>query len=259
MSAKRTTIAEVAKKAGVSPTTVSHVLTGNRPVATATRQRVEQVVLELGFRPNGLARSLRIQRSQTIALIIPDITNPFYPVLARGLDDALGNDYRTLICYTDADRKRELAFVADAADRNADGIAIVAFRIDASDLKEAVHSGIPVVSIGDGINDPLIDIVRTNDANGAVEATRYLLERGHRRVAFIGGTEGPGPRRLAGYRRALEEAGIAFRPDWSALGGWNRHGGSTAMRQLLAIAEPPSAVFCANDLMAIGALGDRGL
>jgi LacI family transcriptional regulator len=254
VSAKRTTIAEVAKRAGVSATTVSHVLTGNRPVATATRRRVEQVVEEIGFRPNGLARSLRIQRSNTIALIIPDITNPFYPVLARGLDDALGGDYRTLICYTDADRDREQAFVADASDRKADGIVIVAFRIDASDLKDSIHSAIPVVSVGDGIDDPGIDIVLTNDENGAFEATRYLLELGHRRVAFIGGTEGPGRRRMAGYRRALEQAGIAFRPDLAALGGWNRHGGSTAMQKLLAIAEPPSAVFCANDLMAIGAL-----
>jgi LacI family transcriptional regulator len=253
VSAKRTTIAEVAERAGVSPTTVSHVITGNRPVAAATRKRVEEVVLELGFRPNGLARSLRIQRSHTIALIIPDITNPFYPVLARGLDDALGTDYRTMICYTDADRDRELAFVADVSDRKADGIVIVAFRIAASELKQIMPSAIPVVSVGDGIDDPLIDMVLTNDENGAFEATRYLLELGHRRVALIGGTEGPGPRRMAGYRRALENAGIAFRPDLAAIGGWNRHGGSTALRQLLAIADPPSAVFCANDLMAIGA------
>lgn len=208
--ARRPTIAEVAVRAGVSQTTVSHVVTGNRPVAAATRTRVERAVEELGYRPNGLARSLRMRRTHTVALIIPDITNPFYPTLARGLDDALGVQYRALICNTDADRERERAFAADVSDRSADGIVIVAFRIAARDLDDILSSGMPVVSIGDRIDDPRVDLVLPDDEHGSFEATRHLVSTGHDRIGLIWEPKGPGRHRLEGYRRALREAGIPF-------------------------------------------------
>jgi LacI family transcriptional regulator len=258
---RRATIAEVADVAGVSRTTVSHVLSGNRPVAQATRERVEGAIKELGFRPNGLARSLRARRSDTVALIIPDITNPYYPVLARGLDDALSG-HRTLICNTDAARTRELDFAADAFDRHVDGMVLVAFHIGAADLRDIIDSGLPVVSLGASIDDPGVDVVLTDDEHGAFEATRYLIERGHRRIGMMGGAEGPGQRRGAGYRRALDEAGLASDPGLTAIGGWTRRGGQEAMRVLLTLPDRPTAVFCANDLMAIGALDvarDSGL
>lgn len=258
----RMTIAEVAEKAGVSRTTVSHVISGNRPVAAITRENVERVIQELGYRPNGLARSLRIQRTHTVALVIPDINNPFYPVLARGLDDAMGEEYRTLICNTDAARERELAFVADVFDRKADGMVIVAFQVGAQDLDDILRMYVPVVSIGDNIDDQRVDLVLTDDEHGAYEATRYLLDRGHRRIGLVGGAEGPGPRRMAGYRRALAEVGVPFHPELAVVGRWTRKGGEGGMRQLLALDQRPDAVFCANDLMAIGAIDaarDAGL
>jgi LacI family transcriptional regulator len=250
---RRATIAEVADVAGVSRTTVSHVISGNRPVAQATRERVEVAIKELGFRPNGLARSLRVRRTDTVALIIPDITNPYYPVLARGLDDALPG-HRTLICNTDAARTREIDFAADAFDRHVDGMVLVAFQIGAGDLREIVESGLPVVSIGASIDDPRVDIVLTDDEHGAFEAARYLIERGHRRIGMIGGAEGPGHRRAAGYRRALDEAGLASDPGLTAIAEWTRRGGQDAMRRLVSLHDRPTAVFCANDLMAIGAM-----
>lgn len=250
---RRATIAEVADVAGVSRTTVSHVISGNRPVAQATRTRVEGAIKELGFRPNGLARSLRARRSDTVALIIPDITNPYYPVLARGLDDALSG-HRTLICNTDATRTRERDFAADAFDRHVDGIVLVAFQIGATDLREIIDSGLPIVSIGASIDDPRVDAVLTDDEHGAFEAARYLIERGHRTIGMIGGAEGPGGTRAAGYRRALDEAGLTWNPGWTAIAEWTRHGGQEAMRRLLGSEDRPSAVFCANDLMAIGAM-----
>jgi LacI family transcriptional regulator len=253
-SNSRMTIAEVAEKAGVSRTTVSHVISGNRPVAAMTREKVERVIREMGYRPNGLARSLRIQRTHTIALVIPDINNPFYPVLARGLDDVMGEEYRTLICNTDAIRERELAFVADVFDRKVDGMVIVAFQIGAADLDDILGMNVPVVSIGDNIDDQRVDIVLTDDEHGAYEATRYLLDKGHRRVGLVGGAERPGLRRMAGYRRALDEIGIPFHPELAVVGGWTRQGGKEGMSQLLALDERPDAVFCANDLMAIGAI-----
>lgn len=250
----RTTIAEVAEKAGVSRTTVSHVLSGNRPVAASTRDRVERTIDELGFRPNGLARSLRIKRSDTVALIIPDITNPYYPVLARGLDDAMSGRYRTYICNTDAVRERELEFVADVSDRHVDGIVIVAFQIGVTDLRHILDLGMPVVSLGGTVEDRRVDVVLTDDEHGAFEATHHLLHRGHRRVGMIRGAAGTDVQRFTGYRRALEMKGIPLDPELTAIGDWTRAGGSRAARTLLAAPDPPSALFSANDLMAIGAL-----
>lgn len=250
----RTTIAEVAEKAGVSRTTVSHVLSGNRPVAAPTRDRVERTIDELGFRPNGLARSLRIKRSDTVALIIPDITNPYYPVLARGLDDAMSGRYRTYICNTDAVRERELEFVADVSDRHVDGIVIVAFQIGATDLRHILDLGMPVVSLGGTVEDRRVDVVLTDDEHGAFEATRHLIHRGHGRVGMIRGAEGTDVQRFTGYRRALEMKGIPFDPELTAIGDWTRPGGSRAMQALLASPDPPTGIFSANDLMAIGAL-----
>lgn len=250
----RTTIAEVAEVAGVSRTTVSHVLSGNRPVAAPTRERVERTIDELGFRPNGLARSLRIKRSDTVALIIPDISNPFYPVLARGLDDAMSGRYRTYICNTDAVRERELEFAADVSDRHVDGMVIVAFQIGAPDLRHILDLGMPIVSLGGSVDDRRVDVVLTDDEHGAFEATRHLILRGHKRVGMIRGAEGTDLQRFTGYRRALETKGVPFDPELTAIGDWTRPGGSRAMRALLAVPDPPTAFFSANDLMAIGAM-----
>jgi LacI family transcriptional regulator len=250
----RTTIAEVAELAGVSRTTVSHVLSGNRPVAATTRERVERTIDELGFRPNGLARSLRIQRSDTIALIIPDITNPYYPVLARGLDDAMSGRYRTYICNTDAVRDRELEFVADVSDRHVDGVVIVPFQIGASDLSHFLDLGMPIVCLGGRVEDPRVDVVLTDDEHGAFEATRHLIRRGHTRIGMIRGAEGTDLQRFTGYRRGLDTARIGFDTALTAIGDWTRPGGSRAMRTLLSLPVPPTAVFSANDLMAIGAV-----
>lgn len=254
MKVRRNTISEVAERAGVSPTTVSHVLSGNRPVARATQVKVKEAIEELGYRPSGLARSLRLQRSDTVGLIVPDIANPFYPMLARGVDDALDGDYLTFVCNTDASRDRELRFAADLKDRHVDGMIIAPFGLLASDLDDLLDSGMPVVALGDRLHHPRLDTVLTDDEQGGLEATRHLLERGHRRIGLIVGSEGAGDLRAAGYRRALTEAGLPFDPELVADGGWHRNGGADAMRTLLALAPRPDAVFAANDLMAIGAV-----
>src|SRR4051794_5217791 len=121
------TIAEVAALAGVSTTTVSHAFSGRRPVAPGTRDRVHRAVKELRYRPNGLARSLRTRRSHTVALIIPDITNPYYPALARGIQHVLaGGGYHILVCNTDREPRYEEEYVSDVLDRQVDGILMSA-------------------------------------------------------------------------------------------------------------------------------------
>jgi LacI family transcriptional regulator len=253
---RRVTIAEVAARAGVSKTTVSHVLSGNRPVAAATRLKVERAVRELGYRPDHLARSLRTQRSAIVALVIPDITNPFYPVLARGLEDSLSAaGYRMFICNTDAKPEQEREFLADLAGRRVEGIVIASYTLSRKALSSVHREGIPVVSVGTlVIADPAVDIVMADDERGGHEATSWLLRSGHTRVAMIRGAPGTGVERENGYRKALAEAGVPFDPALTLPGYWTRHGGEAAMRQLMTLPNRPSAVFCSNDLMALGAM-----
>lgn len=253
------TIADVAERAGVSKTTVSHALSGKRPVALETRARIVRVIEELGFRPNALAQNLRMQRTQMVALIIPDITNPFFPVLARGLQDLLiEHGYYTFLCNTDSKPEREVEFVADAIHRKVDGIVLSSHYERTHRLEELLTCPIPFVSLGSTFTHAAIDSVATDDTQGAREATRYLLWRGHRRIAIIGGKQQfSAQARLDGYRAALEEASIALDPQLIIEGDFTRSGGAQAMHTLLQRFEPgerPTAIFCANDLMAIGVI-----
>jgi LacI family transcriptional regulator len=255
---QQVTIVQVARRAGVSATTVSHVLSGKRPVAVATRQRVEQAIGELGFRPNGLARSLRARRSHTVGLLLPDITNPWYPVLYRGLQDALAADgYHTFLCNTDAQEDRELEFLEDLVDRRVDGIVLAAPRVPAGKAGSMIlRRGIALLVAGRVGDWPGADMIEADEVGAAAAATRHLLDRGHRRVAHIAGTPGMhvAADRQRGYRRALEEAGVAHDPALVVPADFTRAGGAVAMRALLAQPAPPTAVFAANDLLAIGGL-----
>lgn len=249
----RTTIREVAQAADVSPTTVSHVLSEKRPVAPETRERVLLAIERLGFRPSGIARSLRTQRSHTVALVIPDITNPFYPVVSRGLQDGLGSVYRVLVCNTDgrADLEREL--VEDVVQRGVDGVVLVAFTAEPW-LGEVIDRGVPLVCVGQPAEHGDVDFVESDDRGGGRAATLHLLELGHRGIGFIGGPARAGERRREGYEAALVEAGVQPDPRLIADGDWTRSGGHAAAAALLASESRPTALFCANDLMAIGAL-----
>ncbi|MER5651293.1 substrate-binding domain-containing protein [Streptosporangium sp. NPDC002524] len=261
----RPSITRVARLAGVSATTVSHALNGRRPVAEETRRRVQAAIDQLGYRPNVLARGLRTSRSQTIGLIIPDITNPFYPALARGLQDVLGPaGYDEIISNTDGDRELERAAIDQMIARQVDGLAFAVFHTHAEDLLPVIGAGIPVVRLGGRLVQAGVDVVHSDDEGGAAEATRYLLERGYRRIGFVCGphAEGPAAERVAGYRSALLAAGADADPRLVAHTHFSRAGGSSGTGRLLDLPEPPDAVLCANDIMAIGALDtaeERGL
>ena len=246
----------MATRAHVSKTTVSHVLSGKRPVAPATRVRVNAAIAELGYRPDGLARSLRTRRSHMVALVIPDITNPFYPVLARGLEDGMqGGGYRTFICNSDGRLEFEEEFLHEAVDRGVDGIVMDSFSMRSDRLSARVRNGVSVVRVGTtAIDDPGFDAVHANDRRGAVDAVRHLIGRGCRRVAMIQGPAGAGRKRNEGYLQALDEAGIPHDPELVVSGEWTREGGEMAALRLLELEDPPTAIFCANDLLALGVL-----
>jgi LacI family transcriptional regulator len=258
----RVTIADVALMANVSKTTVSHVLSGNRPVALETRTRVEEAIRELGYRPHGIARTLRTKTSHMVALVIPDITNPYYPTLARGLETGLQRGgYRTLICSTDRHPEREIEYLREMGDRGVDGIVLDSYALTADEIEATLRSRAWLVRVGTSVlQEPGFDSVHADDRRGAYDATKHLLRSDRRRVAMIQGPPGAGVSRNAGYLEALEDAGIPMDAELVVSGGWTREGGAEAMRGLLALPEAPSAVFCANDLMALGALeAARGL
>jgi LacI family transcriptional regulator len=260
----RVTIADVARRAGVSKTTVSHVISGNRPVSDPTRSRVESAIAELRYRPDGIARSLRTRRTHMVALIIPDITNPFYPILSRGLERALdGRGYRTFICSSDGDTDRELDFLAEVCDRRVDGIVLDSFHVTVDDLESITRGEVPVVWLGGTPRaHPGVDSVRPDDEHGAFEATTHLIARGHRAIAMVDGPEGAGSSRRDGYLRALSEAGVRPVPRHALRSDWTRAGGAAILPSLLASSPRPTAVFCSNDLSAIGVIDgarERGL
>jgi LacI family transcriptional regulator len=252
---ERVTIADVAQRAAVSKTTVSHVLSGKRSVAAPTRVRVQSAIQELGYRPDGLARSLRTQRTHMIALMIPDIANPYYPPLARGLEDGVGPGYRTFICNTDGETLRERGFLEEVTDRRADGIVLDSYGITSDLIGEVVTATTPVVRLGTTVtHDPGYDTVHADDEQGAFEAVSYLIRGGHLRIAMIQGPPGAGGDRNDGYLRALQDVGVSLDPDLVVSGDWTRAGGAAAAHELLSREDPPTAIFCANDLIALGTM-----
>ncbi|MFE2045863.1 LacI family DNA-binding transcriptional regulator [Streptomyces sp. NPDC059477] len=248
---------EVAAQAGVSVTTVSHVLSGRRPVAERTRAKVLKVIEELGYQPNSLAQGLRLRRTMTVGLLVPDLTNPFYPMVLRGLDDILvPAGYHTLVCNTDGIREQETAFLKEMATRRVDGVVIAPFQLTRKDLL-AQRRTMPLVRLGSGpLDADLGDLVRSDDEGGMAQAVRYLLEQGRRRVAYIGGPwhNGPSDVRENGFRRALAETGRTVDEDLVIRGGFTRDAGREAAELLLDRADRPDAIACANDLIAIGVL-----
>jgi LacI family transcriptional regulator len=252
----RVTLVQVARRAGVSPTTVSHVLSGKRRVAETTRRTVQEAIAELGYRPNNVARSLRTRRSRMVAVVVPDITNPFYAVLTRGLADAVdGAGYGTYVCNTDGIRDREDAFLADVVDRGVDGVVMAAGNVTAQLRVGPAGLGVPAVRIGGALDDdPHVDRVTPDDGVGSYEAVHHLVELGARRIAMIQGPAASGTARDEGYRRAITESGLPVEPELVVRGDWTRPGGRNAMDTLLSGPVRPDAVFCANDLTAIGAM-----
>ncbi|WP_223169226.1 MULTISPECIES: LacI family DNA-binding transcriptional regulator [Microbacterium] len=257
MNSHGVNIQRVAEAAGVSKTTVSHVLSGNRPVAPKTRARVERVISDLGFRPNFFARALNTKKSNAIALVVQDITNPFYPALARGLQTHLSAaDQVVMLFDAGGDRRLVDMFARDAIARHVDGVVVAVSDMD-DQIIELQNAGISVVAVGSGVSELSIDWVSGDDERIGSDAVRHLSLMGRSSIGCISGpsSTAPADQRLAGYKKALAELGVQQRPDLVAFGDWTRDGGFRAMSHLLDTARtPPDAVFCANDLMAIGSI-----
>ncbi|XAS68621.1 LacI family DNA-binding transcriptional regulator [Micrococcaceae bacterium Sec5.7] len=256
----RVSISDVAFDVGVSETTVSHALSGRRHVAEATIVRVREASERLGYRPSQVARSLRTRRTYTTALIVPDLCNPFYPSLARGLQDVLfERGYQTLICDADSRPDREEKFFDEVIERQVDGV-VIAPLLGTVPSRILTAPELAVVVINSSQRGPKLaiqaDTVSTNDEAGMMLAARHLIRKGHRRIGYITAPMhvGPAQRRFDGFRRALRQAGYQYDDGIVAATTFTREGGFRGLEQIMRAPNPPTAVLCANDLIAIGAM-----
>jgi LacI family transcriptional regulator len=256
VKAARPTIYDVARLAGVSTATVSRAVNGTARIAPDTRAVIDAAVGELGYRPNTIARSLVTKSTQTIALLLPDIANPFYAELVRGIQQrALATGHTMLLCTTEGDPEREEAYLTLLRAKQVDGVLVDGLVLPPDRIAHFVREGLPIVCLDRDVDSTSVPLVQVDNRLGARMATEHLLSLGHRRVAHISGARdlGISEERIAGYRDA--HGAVGLEPDLAllAVGSFTDEGGYEAMRTLLARTEL-TAVFAANDLSAIGVI-----
>jgi LacI family transcriptional regulator len=252
-----TTIKEVASRAGVSTATVSHVINNTRYVSDPVRQRVQEAMDELGYRPNVFARSLRQGKTRTLGLILPDSANPFYAELGHALENAAFlRNYNVILCSTCSSIERERIYFDLLLDKQVDGIILDTEELDPGEIINRLPTDYPIVLVDRNFSEDIFDTVLTDNRLGGYLATRYLVELGHTRIACVTGPSNflGAAHRLQGYQKALAESGIPPEPGLIVYGDFTAGSGHHAAQLLLQLPEPPTAVFVGNDMMAIGFL-----
>jgi LacI family transcriptional regulator len=258
------TIQDVAKLAGVAPITVSRVMNNSGYASEETRARVEAAIIELGYIPNTLARGLRSKRTHTLALVVTDITNPFFTLIARGVEDrASHSGYTVIYCNTDESEVKEEKYINILLQKQVDGVLLVPARSNSKSVNFLFSNEIPVVLIDRSIPDTQTDLVRSDSQEGAYNLTRHLIELGHKKIVTM-----TGPRevstssdRVSGYQRAMVEAGLE---DFEGVyyDTYTLTSGYELTQQALALNPRPTAIFGTNNFISIGvlkALRDAGL
>ncbi|MNQ90866.1 HTH-type transcriptional repressor PurR [compost metagenome] len=247
------TIKDVAALAGISYTTVSHVVNKTRPVSEEVRIKVEAAIKTLDYVPSAVARSLKAKTTATIGLLVPNSLNPYFAELARGIEDYCErNGYCVILCNSDDNPDKQRSYLRVLLEKRIDGLIVASAGGDAGLAEGLTGVRTPMVIVDRGVN---VDLVRIDHEYGAYLATRHLLELGHRDIAMIGGPAGTSvaQMRLAGYRRALQEAGVEenrermLESDFTSTGGYNA-------AAILLEKSPPSAIFAGNDMIGIGVL-----
>jgi len=256
------TIYDVARRAGVTAATVSNVVRGKGSVGAQTRVRVERAIADLDYRPNLVARGLAHRRSSTLALLLPNIANPFYPEIALEVERIAGEQgYHLLLCNTRDDAVRGRAHLDSLSGRRVDGVLVMAGGVRLCDVRAVAARGLPVVLCNwvEVEHDPLFPGVDVDFRHGGELAARHLLDLGHRRVAVVvqetaAGTHSPSHTcRLDGFRAALAAGAVALRDDEVCFGDGTLESGYRAAQALIARPGRPTALFVTNDIMALGA------
>ncbi|MEJ5198033.1 MAG: LacI family DNA-binding transcriptional regulator [Anaerolineae bacterium] len=254
-----TSIKDIARAAGVSHSTVSRALSDSPLVAAATRARIRRLAQEMGYSPNEGARSLVRGHTCTVGVVVTTIADPFSAEVVEGIEStAYAHGYSVILAASQDDPEREVAAVEMLRSKRVDAIIVTSSRVGALHQERLGAAGVPVILLNSHSRQvtPHTFSVRVDDVHGGRLATEYLLWLGHRRIAHVAGPPGHSPSvdRLAGYRAALEEAGVPFDAGLVFEGTGRPAGGEQALARLFALAERPTAVFCYNDMTAIGLL-----
>lgn len=252
----RPTIYDVARLAGVSTATVSRALNDSGQIAPGTRLTIEAAVEQLGYRPNTIARSLVTKATHTIALLLPDISNPFYASLVSGIQQhALKSGNTMLLCMTEGDAEQEEQYLSLLRAKQVDGALVDGLVLPPERIARFVEDGFPIVCLDRDVNSPSVPLVQVDNRLGARLAIDHLLSLGHTRIAHVMGAQSRiSEERLAGYGASLAAVGIAVSGRLVQRGGFTEEGGYTATKRLLESDVELTAVFAANDLSALGAI-----
>lgn len=253
-------MSDVARQAGVSLMTVSRVINQKGDVNPETRRRVLQIINELNYHPSAIARSLATKETRTIGLVIPDVSNPFFADITRGIENlAYAQGYHVFLCNTAEDPQRELAVIQSLEEKRVDGLILCSSRLDEQlliDLLARLPATVLInrrLHVGD--DDPYQSVI-LDDERGGWLAIQHLLQRGHRRIGFLAGPAAAysGLGRRKGYCAAMASAGIEPQPGWITYCQPSVEGGYQATLCLLSEHPELTALFCYNDLAAVGAL-----
>jgi LacI family transcriptional regulator len=257
------TIHDVAQKAGVSTTTVSHVINGTRYVSDQLKEQVQTAMTELNYQPNGLARSLRVGRSKTIGLILPDNSNSFFAEISRYVEDfGYQNGYSVILCNTDEDPDKEASYINVLVNKQVEGIIFISSSDSSYNLSSLIDLHIPFVIVDRELPGINVDTVLNDNWLGGTLAANYLLNLGHRQIACISGasTVLSSKQRVDGFKQVLSEAGVEIHSEYFMAGDFHFPSGLACMDRILELAsrasasERPTAVFVCNDMMALGAI-----
>jgi len=265
---KPATLSDIAATVGVAPMTVSRVVNQNGYVSEHTREKVLQAIKEMNYRRNGSARNLKRQCTETVGLVLGDISNPYSTELANAVRETLSaRGFSLFICISEHSAKEDIAAIESLVNHSVDGLIVATRSNKGGDeyLREIVESNVPVVVIGRDFQHEDVDFVSTDNLNGGFEATRHLIDLGHTRIGFIGATLSGGSslKRLQGYLKALEQYGIPIderlitgpKEAISEVPGYSTERiGYEGMKRLLSLPNRPTAIFARNDFTAIGAM-----
>ena len=253
----RVSIKDIARVAGVSHSTVSRALADSSLVAPETKRRIQHIAREMGYTPSAIARGLVTKRTATIGLVVTTIADPFIAEVVRGVEEnALDNGYSVILSNSNAEPERELACVRTLREKRVDAIIVTSSRVGRLYVPLLEELGIPVVLINNQHEGRYMHSVRTDNHRGGRLVGEHLLSLGHRRIAYISGPPNAHSslERLEGGRFALQKHGLDILDDWVAPGNGRANGGQTGVDILLQRSPHPTAIFCYNDMTAIGAL-----
>ncbi|TBL78367.1 catabolite control protein A [Paenibacillus thalictri] len=260
------TIYDVAREAGVSMATVSRVVNNNPNVKPQTRKKVFEAIERLGYRPNAVARGLASKKTTTVGVVIPDISNSIFSEVARGIEDIANMyHYNIILCNADKRKEKEIRVINTLLEKQVDGLLFMGGAVTEEHIQAFKTSSVPIVLCATADENNTIPSVDIDHEKAAYDAVQVLIQNGHRSIAMISGSlQDPanGYARYQGYKKALEEAGIALSEDLVRVGNYRYESGSEATKYFLELPQRPSAIFAATDEMAIGAihtLQDNGL